>query len=463
MAFIDIHSHYAWNVDDGIETREDAQAALKKAQIQNITKIVATPHLTPGTTTAKEFEQIKERIEELKKLAKEYQIEIYPGCEVMLNGDYLELLDNHQYLTINNGPYLLVEFNVTQKLPEDYDDRLYEYGIKQKIVIAHVERYFHHSIDLNLIQEWIDRGYIIQVNSTSLLGIHGSMIQENAYQLLDNGMVHVIANDVHRPNGKRSVNLQETYEVLAKKYQAEDLTRLMYDNPLAIINLITSPDKKHGKIDFKEVYRHIRTNIEYSTVGKNVKAINVTSSIPSESKSTTSLNLAMIYATKYANVLLIDADLRRPTQHHYLKLSNSRGLTNALIEYGETKKISSKCFQFIEDESFVGKLSVLTSGVKVPNPSELISSDIFEEFINELMKLYDFIVIDCPPVMLVSDAIPIGNVVDGTVFVCSSQLTGRKDAKASIEILQKNNVNILGTVLSQVEVEKDKYNNYYYY
>ena len=63
------------------------------------------------------------------------------------------------------------------------------------------------------------------------------MIQENAYQLLDNGMVHVIANDVHRPNGKRSVNLQETYEVLRQKNnQAEDLTRLMYDNPLAIIN-----------------------------------------------------------------------------------------------------------------------------------------------------------------------------------------------------------------------------------
>ena len=74
-----------------------------------------------------------------------------------------------------------------------------------------------------------------------------------------------------------------------------------------------------------------------------------------------------------------------------------RGLTNALIKYGETKKISSKYFQFIEDESFEGKLSVLTDGIKVPNPSELISSDIFEEFINELMKLYDFIVIDCPP------------------------------------------------------------------
>ena len=226
---------------------------------------------------------------------------------------------------------------------------------------------------------------------------------------------------------------------------------------------IIDKSNKNNHVDYQEVYRNIRTNIEYSAVGKNVKAINITSSISNEGKSTTALNLAMIYATKYANVLLIDADLRKATQHRYLKLSNSRGLTNALIEYGETKKISSKCFQFIEDESFVGKLSVLTSGVKVPNPSELLSSQIFEDFINELKELYDFFIIDCPPIMLVSDAIPIGNVVDGTIFVCSSQLTGRKDAKASIEILQKNNVNILGTVLSQVEVEKDKYNNYYYY
>ena len=127
------------------------------------------------------------------------------------------------------------------------------------------------------------------------------------------------------------------------------------------------------------------------------------------------------------------------------------------------KKLVQNIFNLLKMNHLRRKLSVLTAGIKVPNPSELISSDIFEEFINELMKLYDFIVIDCPPVMLVSDAIPIGNVVDGTVFVCSSQLTGRKDAKASIEILQKNNVNILGTVLSQVEVEKDKYNNYYYY
>lgn len=227
--------------------------------------------------------------------------------------------------------------------------------------------------------------------------------------------------------------------------------------------LITQPENKHSKIDFKEVYRHIRTGIEYSTVGQNVKAINVTSSIPGESKSTTSINLAMIYATKYDNVLLIDCDLRKSTIHRYLKLSNSRGLTNALMEYDESKKISSKYFQFYEDDSFVGKLSVLTSGVKVPNPTELIGSTVFKDFINDLKELYDFIIIDCPPIMSISDAIPIGNVVDGTIFVCSSSITNRKDAKASIEILKKNNVNIIGTVLTQVEQDNSKNGYYHYY
>ena len=107
---------------------------------------------------------------------------------------------------------------------------------------------------------------------------------------------------------------------------------------------IIDKSNKNNHVDYQEVYRNIMTKIEYSAVGKNVKAINITSSISNEGKSTTALNLAMIYATKYANALLIDADLRRPTQHHYLKLSNSRGLTNTLIEYGETKKISSKYF-----------------------------------------------------------------------------------------------------------------------
>ena len=86
--------------------------------------------------------------------------------------------------------------------------------------------------------------------------------------------------------------------------------------------LITNPKQKNNKIDYKEIYRHIRTNIEYSTVGQNIKTINITSAVPTESKSTTALNLSMIYATKYPKILLIDADLRKPAQHKYLNISN---------------------------------------------------------------------------------------------------------------------------------------------
>ena len=229
--------------------------------------------------------------------------------------------------------------------------------------------------------------------------------------------------------------------------------------------LITNPKQKNNKIDYKEIYRHIRTNIEYSTVGKDIKSINITSAVPTESKSTTALNLAMIYATKYPRILLIDADLRKPVQHKYLNISNSTGLTNALIDFGKTKEVNQAHFQKIQDASFVSDLTVLTSGVKVPNPSELLSNPVFEDLIKKLKDSYDFIIIDCPPVMMVSDAIPVGNVVDGTIFVCSSKSTNRKDAKAAVEVLQKNNVNILGTVLTQVENDgaNSGYSYYYYY
>lgn len=235
MEFIDLHSHYAWHIDDGIQNIDDAYAALKAAKAQNITKIVATPHITPGTTTETEFNKIKHRIDELKILAKELNIEVYSGCEIMLNSDYLTALDNQNYLTINDGPYVLLEFNVTQKLPEDYDERIYEYSLKHNIVVAHVERYFHRHLNLDIIQEWIDRGYVIQINSSSILNQNGTAY-ENAITLLETGMVHVIANDVHQPSGSRSPNLQDTYDYLSKKYQSEDIIKLMYDNPLAVIN-----------------------------------------------------------------------------------------------------------------------------------------------------------------------------------------------------------------------------------
>lgn len=234
MKFIDIHSHYAWDIDDGMACLEDTKKALVKASKQGIKQIIATPHIIPGTTSNINF--IKERIKEFIKLAKNYDIKGYYGSEVMLNSDCLNSLKNNEFISLNNGPYLLVEFNLALNINEDCYDRLYEYSLKHKLVIAHVERYFHNKLDLQLIQSWIKDGHIIQVNSSSFLGENGKKIQNNAYTLLEKGLIHVIANDTHRITKHRYPNLNDTYELLIKKYSSNQIKKLMYDNPLAIIN-----------------------------------------------------------------------------------------------------------------------------------------------------------------------------------------------------------------------------------
>ncbi|MCD7840332.1 MAG: CpsD/CapB family tyrosine-protein kinase [Erysipelotrichaceae bacterium] len=208
---------------------------------------------------------------------------------------------------------------------------------------------------------------------------------------------------------------------------------------------------KESQFDYGEVYRNIRTNIEFSTVDKEISSIAITSTQPYESKTTTALNLAIIFAAKYEKVLIIDCDLRKPRLHQYLNISNQTGLTNALMDYSKSNKINQDCFKKITDKSFAGYLAVLTAGIKVPNPNEILSSNTFMNFISELKKSFDFIIIDCPPISVVSDAVPIGHAVDGTLFICSCQDTNRKDAQNALDMLKQSNVNVIGTVLTKAD------------
>ena len=98
---------------------------------------------------------------------------------------------------------------------------------------------------------------------------------------------------------------------------------------------ILEKNRKHNQFDYTEIFRHIRTNIEFSTVDKQIKSISITSTQPGEAKSTTSINLAYIFATKYNKVLLIDCDLRKTMLHRYMRISNQQGLTDALLEFGK--------------------------------------------------------------------------------------------------------------------------------
>ena len=179
-------------------------------------------------------------------------------------------------------------------------------------------------------------------------------------------------------------------------------------------------------------------------------------------KTTTAINLSSCLASLGKKVLAIDMDPQG-------NMTSGLGIDKNEVEYTVYELILGQVgIEKVICKDALENLDVLPTNINLSAAEiELIGVEekefIIRKEVDKVKNNYDFIVIDCPPVMLVSDAIPIGNVVDGTIFVCSSQLTGRKDAKASIEILQKNNVNILGTVLSKVEVEKDKYNNYYYY
>lgn len=211
-----------------------------------------------------------------------------------------------------------------------------------------------------------------------------------------------------------------------------------------------------------EIYRELRTNIEFSSFHKNIQVICVTSSNPDEGKTVISSNLSIVSVAKYNKVLLIDCDLRKPSIHKTFDLSNREGLSNLLLEKGINIE-NEKYFQKFKDENTQGELYVLTSGMKVPNPLELLSSDKFKKLIDKLREHFDFIVIDSPPVLLVSDAIPISHVSDGTLFVISAADTNKNHAKLALTQLQRNGVNVIGSVLNKVETDKDDYHYNYYY
>ena len=219
---------------------------------------------------------------------------------------------------------------------------------------------------------------------------------------------------------------------------------------------------KQTQFDFSEVYRQLRTNIEYSKFEGDVQVINLTSTNPAEGKSSVASNLATVSIAKYHNVLLIDCDLRKPVQHKIFNVSNKVGLSNLMKNFDSFDIEEDTYFQKFKDNTSEGKLYLLTSGMKVPNPLELLSSEKFRHLIEALKTRFDFIVIDCPPVDAVADAVPVSTVSDGTIYVISAKETNKSDAKAGLTQLQRNGANILGTVLTKVEAEAKHYYGYYY-
>jgi protein-tyrosine kinase len=210
--------------------------------------------------------------------------------------------------------------------------------------------------------------------------------------------------------------------------------------------------KSNPKSPISEQYKTIRTNIQFSSVDKTIQTLMVTSSGPGEGKSTTVANLAVVFAQQGKKVLLIDADLRKPTAHYTFRLDNHTGLTNVLTKQATVDQAVN--------ETDVENLFVLPSGPIPPNPAELLGSQTMVEFLSQITETYDLVLFDTPPVLAVTDAQILANKCDGTILVVHSGKTENEAAVKAKELLVNAKGKLLGVVLNQ---KKQKESQYYYY
>ena len=200
-----------------------------------------------------------------------------------------------------------------------------------------------------------------------------------------------------------------------------------------------------------EAYRILRTNISLKDFDQKLKVINIISSNAQESKSTTALNLAYVYSQLGKKTLVVDLDLRVPSLHKKLKIKNKYGISD----------IVSKEIDFSEAVvHYAPKMDILLSGTRNPFASEFIQSKSFKKLLDSLREAYDLVIIDCPPVGLVTDGVIASTLCDGTIMCVAAGINDKKDLERTRDLLKQFDVNILGIVMTRVPVGKRYYGRY---
>lgn len=208
------------------------------------------------------------------------------------------------------------------------------------------------------------------------------------------------------------------------------------------------------KSPVSEAFRTLRTNIQFSVSDKDIKKIVITSASPGDGKSTVATNLAIAIAQSGKKCCILDCDLRRPVQHKHFNMSNRRGLVNLLVGDVTIDEVSNSCI--------VPNLTVIPSGPVPPNPAELIGSHRMDDLLATLDTLYDTIIMDCPPIMAVTDAVAISTKADGVLLVIGAGITPRQMAINAKNALVGVGAHLMGVVLNQVD-NKNASGYYYYY
>jgi capsular exopolysaccharide synthesis family protein len=210
------------------------------------------------------------------------------------------------------------------------------------------------------------------------------------------------------------------------------------------------------KTPVAEAYRTLRTNIQFSNFDKELKSIVITSAMNSEGKTTTISNLGIVAAKSGKKVLIVDADLRKPTLHLCFNVPNFRGLSELLLEEGDLIDYITK--------SQVEGLNLLLSGAIPPNPSEMLGSNRMKVLAGKLKDEYDLVLYDAPPVGMVTDAQILATIADGTILVLRAGKTNKRAADYAVSLLRNVNANVIGTVLNCIKDNgRGYYSNKHYY
>jgi len=203
--------------------------------------------------------------------------------------------------------------------------------------------------------------------------------------------------------------------------------------------------------NFAESIRAVRTNVLFSTAQEGSRSIVVTSTGPGEGKTMVASNLAISLAQAGQRVLLIDADMRKPRAHEIFEMAQEPGLSNLLVGNAKAGEAVRK--------SGVAGMWVIPSGRTPPNPAELLGSQRFRDFLASLKDHFDWVIIDSPPVMAVTDAALVAHSASGVVFVVGAEMTSRHAAKSAVDQMRRVQARFVGTVLNRVDLDR---NAYYY-